>query len=438
MNTHTHETEPATAAPQRRGTSPQAQPPTKTRHRRRAFTIVELLVVIVIIAAATVLILPAASNVVQSNNYAAAINIVSSTLGNARARALSNARPAGVVFLFDSETERYSLQIIELEAQNGSLSDRARPSSVTQRDTYARAFRPAPGTPLVELPSGVAVFGLSFSIAPNNVDPITGDPLIGDRIDNDTAAWYAGERLDSSSVAGLPADQQEIPWLFPRNDPLLFLNDTDEPGSDGGILQDDATPDRDELWEASIGNNDAIRAVRHAMTFAIFFDASGKVVSADNSGAISTPNAFLELPEIPVDIDTNFADRIELDKRSVFDPEKGLNGSRTVDGASVSGNDVEPNPEVRLRSAHQLAVVDLRALRRGVGPVIRDTPVWFVRGETDNDDFVSISLPGSTDDGGPMTEDDEAVNAISAWIDNNAEILSFNQYTGAVIRRRDL
>ena len=37
-----------------------------------------------------------------------------------------------------------------------------------------------------------------------------------------------------------------------------------------------------------------------------------------------------------------------------------------------------------------------------------------------------------------MIEDDDAVRAISAWIDNNAEIISFNQYTGSVIKRSSL
>jgi len=388
-----------------------------TRPSPRAFTLVELLVVIVIIAAASVLILPGVASVVRSNNYAASVNLVSTSLSNARARALSTDNTAGLLFLFDAEREVYTLQVIELSSRNASLTNRPRSSQVRQRDTYTRAFIPAIGVPAVELPQGIAVYGLSYSIAPNDPDPLTGVPILGDEIDDGTAAWYAGERVSDVSISGLP-DAEEVPWIFPRNDPLLTLEDRTN------YLTDPDTPDRDELWDLDDSNADAIRAVRHSMSFAIFFDRSGKVVSTDGERDVPTPNAFLELPTDPIDRTENDPElREELDQPLVFDPERGL------------GQDITPNPEVMIRSAQQLAVVDLRALRQGVGPVIRTNDPWLYRSETDNDDFVDIEVPGERSNGGLMIEDDEAVRAISAWIDNNAEIISFNQYTGSVIKR---
>ena len=346
----------------------------------RAFTLVELLVVIVIIAAAAVLILPGVASVVRSNNYAASVNLVSTSLSNARARALSTDNTAGLLFLFDAEREVYTLQVIELASRNASLTNRPRSSQVRQRDTYTRAFIPAIGVPAVELPPGMAVYGLSYSIAPNDPDPLTGLPILGDEIDDVTAAWYAGERVSDVNISGLP-DAEEVPWIFPRNDPLLTLeNRTD-------YLTDPDTPDRDELWDVDPDGTRglrAIRAVRHSMSFAIFFDRTGKVVSTDGERDVPTPNAFLELPTNPIDRTEDDPElREELDQPLVFDPETGL------------GPDLTPNPEVMIRSAQQLAVVDLRALRQGVGPVIRTNQPWFYRSETDNDDFVDIEIPAN-------------------------------------------
>jgi hypothetical protein len=149
----------------------------------------------------------------------------------------------------------------------------------------------------------------------------------------------------------------------------------------------------------------------------VVFDKFGRVVNSDTSGLLPTPHGYLELPDTPVEVGEDPLDpetEVE-DGSNLFDPEAGL------------GTDIEPNPEVVLRSAQQLAIVDLADLRRSVGGVLARTPPWLVRPEVDS--------RGSEAPVGRMTEDDALVQSISLWIDQNAEVLSFNTYTGAVLRR---
>ncbi len=400
-----------------------------------AFTLVELLVVVGIIVIGAAFLLPATSRIVESNNFTGAVNTISSALGNARSRAIRTGEATGVVFLFDVETESYTLQIIE-SRDSGFVTSRDRPDSVVPADYYGRRFVPAAGAPITELPKGIGVFGLSFSLSPGRVNISTNTPTLTDTLDEDTVAWYAGERItgsdpdfDRPDVNGVSGDLEEIPWIFPRNDPLLFLEDITF-----GTAQDPVEPTKALLWNESDNDINAIRAVRHAMSFMVVFDRRGRVVSNDPTQGTLTPNAYVELLDQPVDLVAPQEDREPLDDLNRFDPEAGL------------GEGIAANPEVFLRSVQQLAVVDLSDLAEGIQPAlveandavpgIRDAEVWQIRGNTE--EIEGPELP-QRDDGNPfsMFESDLAISAMSAWIDINAEVIGFNPYTGATIIRRD-
>lgn len=358
---------------------------------RRAFTLVELLVVIIIIVIGASLLVPSAARILESNNYASAVNLVSTTLANARANAIRTGLPTGVVFLFDTQTQVCSMQVVELRSKQGG----ALTQFVAQdpRHAYAQAFRPAIGSAPVELPAGVAVLGLSFSTAPGDAE--------GNLIDEDTSHWYAGEVYTDNN------GNEVIPWLFPRNDPLHFVRNNFA---------------REQIWELDgITDADAFGAVRHASTFMVRFSETGAVVTTSVGGGIASPNAYLEFPDAPLDRTVAFDPDNPpeaVDALDRFDPEAGL------------GADFDPNPELVLRSAHQLSIVDLGRMTRDLGS---DEP-WFARPERAG----TLPMPGPNgpnDDTWYARVDDDEVSRISLWVDFNAELIAFNRYTGEVLRK---
>jgi type II secretory pathway pseudopilin PulG len=373
----------------------------RTLGRAVGFTVTELLVVIIIIVIGATLLLPATSRIIESNNYSSAVNLVSTTLANARAQAIRSGLPTGVVFLFDTQTEVCTMQVVELRSRQGGVLTQFAASD--PRHAYAQVFRPAAGTAPVELPVGFTVAGLSFSTAPGSGD--------GSLIDRRTSHWYAGEIYQDSF------GNEVIPWIFPRDDVYHFIERTSPPLT------------REEFWDLDgISESDATDAVRHAATFMIRFSESGSVVTTSGGGGIATPNAYLEFVDGPLDRREDFdpdSPPEPADRADRFDPETGL-------GVNLTGSAVnfEPNPEVLLRSADQLAVVDLIGMRRELGI---ETP-WFVRPERAG----SLPMPGPngpTDDGWYAIADDDEASRISLWIDFNAELISFNRYTGEVLRK---
>ncbi|MCA9292458.1 MAG: hypothetical protein KDA20_01445 [Phycisphaerales bacterium] len=356
----------------------------------RAFTLLELLVVVTIIIVGTAVVVPAIGRVIESNNYAAAVNLVTGALGSARAEAIRTGRSTAVVFLFDIESETMTLQVCEQDGrESASLAPLS--SGTNGSASYCRAYRPVVGTVPVELPRGTGVFGLSFLIAPGE----TTTP--GNKIDDQypTWHWYSGERLEEGSAS--PSNPEVIPWIFPRNDVRLFSNGTSE-----------------DIW-----NDEAISspilAVRHCNTFMIQFDESGAVISSTSAGGVWTSNAYLELSDAPLRRDD--PDAGPQDDPTVFDPEYAF----TQGGGA---RDFTPNPEVVLRSAQQLAIVDLNRLGREEG--IRSP--WLVRA-------ANARAPVADERIEPIYLNDDRVRAISQWIDLNGEILSFNRFTGQVLRR---
>jgi len=397
---------------------------------RRAFTLVELLIVVSIIAIGVTLMVPAFGEVLRSINYSGAINQVTAALGNARAQAIRTGRHAGVVFRFDIEKESCSLQVVEL-LQPGALTEFG---TAPLDETIGVALRASSGEVPVTLPKGTAVVGLSFKVADM-------DDVVDTAGASDTASWYAGQSQN-------PEDDDprtHVPlWLFPQNDPRLYTNNNPPTTRFWGV----------DPWEvlagrapngANVSTKEAEAAVRHSQSFMVLFSPSGSVVSEIEAGATIMKNAWLEFAEgpIPRGMPTGKA----YDWRDRFDPQNlgpNLGGFSESDAdVPASRSEVSPNPEIFLRAADQLAVIDLGLLTRDTG-IARP---WLVRPEeSDRKPIPSwvIAQTGRSKSGAQISyiqpDSDSTTNPplhriVSRWIDDNAEILSFSRYTGDIIRR---
>ncbi len=359
---------------------------------KRAFTLVELLVVITIISIGAILLVPAFGRITASVSYTGGVNSVVATLGAARTLAIREQRHSAVAFLWDEQKQRMSLQILVQQAGIGSsLSANPSPGS-SLSDNYAFAYRPATGQPPVELPPGTLVYGLSLAVDPER-----------SAIDPRTSGWYAGHTI-TNAMGDL-----EPTWLFPRNDPSWATpaRGTARPFNTLGI----------DPWDALVSGNGGLddvqftNAVRSAQSFCVQFAPDGTVINSPSAGGVSTVNAYIEFSDAPLDL----ADRAAgpYDNDLLFDPESAL-------GAM----EAEPNREVFMRSASQLAIVELARLRERFGvekpwhiaPSTSTTrrPAW-----PDNDQYYA----------------DDVVRDLNNWIDVNGEVLSFNRYAGTVLRR---
>lgn len=360
----------------------------------RGFTLVELLAVVLIIIIGTALVVPAFGRIIESTRYASAINIVTTTLGKARALAIQNGRHTGVVFLFDTETETYSLLPVELlGSQGGFLTNQP---TMSPDGAFAFVFKPAALSQPVELPKGTGVYGLSFDLSRGRETVETAGPT--------TPTWYAGDIIDED--IGDPTSGI-IPWIFPRNDPRHFT----------AFIADTRT--REDPWDPDSGASREV--TRACATFFVLFNPAGGVTTRITVGGQETRDAFLEWPDLP--INENAPEDGPLDDPTLFDPE-----------VTPAGNRTGPNPEVMLRTVSQLAIVDFGRLEEG----IRLADPWFVRPHDGLHGNVYPAQPegvdpiyfdsGSPGDPGPAER-------IGTWIDRNAEILGFNRFTGNVTRR---
>lgn len=385
----------------------------------RAFTLIELLVVVTIIVAASVLLVPGFVRLLESTNYTNAVNTVSATLGQARASAIRTGRHTGVAFFYDTTADRASMQVIELLSAGGSGYLTAAPGYQVAGN-YCQPFRPADGVAPVELPRGTGVYGLSYAvqrtrrldntvIQPNSPDGywVDNGSIPGASLNGPTFQWYSGELLDEGQApTATTGTGEQTPWLFPRSDPGWFTRTGANPW---------LTPR--SQWGSSA--SEYRTAVRHAMTFCIIFDPTGSVVSATSEGGRALANAYIELPDEPKDEGAAVAGtRPALDSATLFDPENP--------GPSTAA-EVGANHEVRLRGADTLAVVDLRRMERELG--IRRP--WLVRPT-----FNASRQPPRREDVNQQTfYSNENVRRVSSWIDRNAELLSFNRFSGNVVRR---
>ncbi|MEM1424441.1 MAG: prepilin-type N-terminal cleavage/methylation domain-containing protein [Planctomycetota bacterium] len=360
---------------------------------RNAFTLVELLVVIAIIAIGASILVPAYGRISSSLNYTGAVNSVVATIGSARTLAVRENRYTAVAFLWDEEAQRMSLQVLVQQPGLGvTLTEPPRFTGTSPADNYAMPYRPAPGQSPVELPPGALVYGLSYAASDTN-----------ESIDSDTEAWYAGHYVEDGS--------DRVPlWLFPRNDASWA---TEAIGTSPRFREVGVEPWSDLAAGANrrLGDADFTRAVRNAQTFCVQFAPDGSVVTAPEVGGVATVNAVIELTDAPIDRADRTAGGYDNDR--LFDPEEALNAT-----------DPEANREVLMRSASQLAVVELARLREfaalskpwHVQPALATTPQpqWAVR---------------------QRYYTDEIAETVSNWIDVNAEVLSFNRYSGEVLRR---
>ncbi len=387
--------------------------------RQRAFTLVELLVVIGIIVVIATAMLPAFGRIISSQNFATAVNSVTTTLGNARAVALSSQLPSAVSFHYDLETGTYSLETLQQYSSQATLTDPFSQTLDPDIEFYALSFRPAIGSVAVDLPSGTGVFGLSFQHERGTTE--SGAVRDRQRLDQKhgrgTSQWYAGEVVNGSEA---DSDDWIIPWVFPRSDPRMF---TASNGQDFGL------DPWDELTglETDLTSTEAQEAVRHANSFAVIFGADGRARSTMSVGGREYRNFYIELPEEPYqdnldDGDPNF--RVPYDNDLQFDP----------DVISPSGReDGRRNEEIMLRAVDQLAVVDLAQLQEGVG-VRRPWLARYNGGSPASNNYAPV--PDWARDQGLISDSDgQLVRNTSRWIDRNAEIIGFNRYTGNVIRR---
>jgi len=393
--------------------------------RRLAFTLVELLVVMTIIVILIAVTLPSFSTMIESSNFTSAINSTTASLGSARAIAMQGNIETAVAFLFDARTERYTLMILEKTGRGDArLSDLPFPQS----DTFADGFHPAPNTKIIELPKGTGVFGLSFAHVPN-------EPQLT-MIDAQTFHWYAGEihpayeddGTGSGNYVAVGGGILENPWIFPRNDPLLFWQK--------GVVPIPAGMDPeqvDEPWHQFLENGpspETIAALRHSNSFMVEFSRDGSIVTAYTRSSSAQPaNGYIEYPNRPIDIKSLDPAVKPYDSPGLFDP--------AFDPALANPPVIKPerNKEAILRTVTQVAVVDLKNLQRGTGI----SRVWTLHPSTS-----LAPWPDYDPDGRPMSGDeapptdpslDALVSRVSRWIDLNAEIISFDRYTGSALRR---
>ncbi|MDX2114358.1 MAG: prepilin-type N-terminal cleavage/methylation domain-containing protein [Planctomycetota bacterium] len=374
--------------------------------RSRGFTILELLVVISIILVVIASILPAFGRLIESQNYTSAINSVTATLGSARALAISSGRRTGVVFLWDEERERMRLEVVQYNAP-GSLHYWA-----TRSSQYADAFVPAPNIVPVELPPRIGVFGLApVSLRRPDLDPQAAS--ISDLNNPLTSQWewYGGDVIDGDDND--PANDRLL-WIFPRNDPRIFTPRRDS--RDLGI--DPWARILGQPTDGSITDSEAQLALWNATTFFVQFDERGTAVAVARDGR-DVSNAYLEFLNEPRD--RSDPDSLPYDSPYTFDPWGNGPG---VQQSAVAQDRRERNPEVMLRSADQFAVVDLGRMVDAVG----SARAWLVRPESSR-----APQPLWLADAGLF--DDELAREVSRWIDLNAEIITFNRFSGNVIRR---
>lgn len=406
-------------------------PPNMTNATRRgpraprgwAFTLIELLIAVSIIALASVLLLPGFTRIIASNNYSSAINLTTSALGQARALAIRNSRYTGVMFTFDYTTEKCRLQVIELLSSGGTGYLTSSVAFQTQ-GAYCQPYRAAEGQAPIELPPGFCVYAMSFGVTrtvnPDNSNiPTTSSrsPILdnGANGSGPTRQWYAGEIAEEGVTQNSAADRGESAlWIPPRNDPTLYTTD----GANPWLIQRSQWGGRTQEFKT---------AVRHAQSFAIFFDPVGAVVTATSEGAEPLHNAYLEIPNTPYDRTPPApGPRVAVDRINVFDPEFAGNPAAV---------DPTPNPEVRLRAATALAVVDVSRLSKDVGlpraylarPEVRDP----TKAAPKRTNLETIAVPGINS----AYFSNVMAKRISGWIDRNAEVLTLNRFTGAVNRR---
>jgi prepilin-type N-terminal cleavage/methylation domain-containing protein len=371
--------------------------------RHRAFTLVEVLVVISVIAISLVAIVPAFGRIIDSANYSAAVNRVTAALALARSEAMNGTQTA-VAFLFDPQTERTTLLVVERVRNAGSLT--RDPEDACNQTAFV--FTPVPGQAAIVLPKGFGVYGLALSAS---------RPLPCENLE---LGWYRNEAVRRSSSN---PDVTDRFWIFPRNDARIFIDNDLWPE-----IEDD--PDLSEWREAS----------RFAETFFVRFDEKGAILPSVELGTgANLLNAYLEFdaPSDLVDVTVNL-----FESPTLFDPEEFEFEDNRAGGVKYAAN-----REAQIRSVDLLAIVDLTRLADETGIA---SP-WFVVPQSEisldgTDSVPNLLTPTdpkrafidgdfASDTDMPTDSPESFIHRISRWIDANAEVISFNRSTGEAMRR---
>lgn len=152
----------------------QLRRPTTSSRSARAFTIIELLVVIGVIGVLALLTTLGARRLTSGSRLAAGTNAVTNALGIARAAAIRDAAPTGLVFrpVWDS-TKRYLPQRVEM------VTIRSTGERVTFGDddspllSMAERWIVLERAPSILLPEGIKVGGPMYDPPPISSSPIT-------------------------------------------------------------------------------------------------------------------------------------------------------------------------------------------------------------------------------------------------------------------------
>lgn len=433
---------------------------TTRRGSRGAFTLFELLVVVGIILILMIITVPSFASLVKSNNFSGAVNQLAGTLEAARERAIANNRQTAVAVLFDLSTQRCRLLILD-EAGRGAMALRPEADSGGQ---FATVFHPAQNSSPVELPKGVMIFGLSkHHLLPDGDDPysdlLNGSATYDDRVVSEgrfqdernvfTTGWYVG------GIVPDPDDSTVLvnTWLAPRNDPRVYMDprlgerDIEPPLRDPSEVPLVAlwnllrTPEPDAPEGLLTTAEDAVAYMRHAQSFMIRFSPEGNVIalSADTTQNDQAGYAFIDFPGNPIATGNGVPPEMvgrAFDAAGRFDPEATPRDQTLVVTVPFPYERAEENPEVALRAASRLAVVDLQDLQRGTG-ISRP---WLVRSALTDPDtqapWPDVYAPGDVE---AIDSDDEAMNTLviemSRWIDENAVLIDFSRFSGRLLRR---
>ena len=305
-----------------------------------------------------------------------------------------------VAFLFDTETETYTLLPLELAVSQSASMSLTAPSGDT--NNQANAYRPAQGGRPRDAPAGTGVYGLSFQTEP------PGETLDSGVGSGPTLDWYAGEVIDDGS-------RIITPWIFPRNDPRHFTPRGRNPYD---VIRGDALRERSgrghraasrssRSWCSSRRRAPSSRRSRARASRSSTDTSSTPTVRWMRRTATSTRRRAVRALRRPP--------RLRPGEPSL--PRRRRGRRREPGGVSSRG----------LAARGRLAQ---RPAERGGHPA-RDRPGL-------------VRPPGRRQRLGRRAEahrpvhpyyEDETVIAISDWIDDNAEIIGFNRYTGNVIRR---
>lgn len=317
--------------------------------RRVGFTLIELLVVIAILLTLAVTTLPAFRAIKENSRGSGAQNALRAGLGTARSLAMSEGVDVAVMFRYDVRENVCSMEFIRFET---TVSDADGRRGGMQA---ASVFKRIQGQSLVELPEGMGIFGYGYAADFQAVVPLE-------------TAWY----YDLGGNRGLLQPEEEDPWVFPRTDVRLFVDDIGD-ASDSDV----------ELLE----------------TFMVRFSPEGTVVTnaeelTNTFGRARGGDAFLEL-ESPPDIDgSNYL---------MWDPH--------IDGDEI-------HAEFQLRSVPYLVIADLNRIKEDTGI---EKP-WAITGG---------DLNGLVNDQDGDGEPD--LRELHDWMRGNTTVVAFNRYTGEMM-----